>query len=58
MSDNDFGEESICKKCQKRKDIRELYDMIIICQGHIHTFGERDCAECRENQLSGENPQI
>jgi len=50
--------EGICKKCQERKDIRELYDMIIICQGHIHTFGERDCAECRENQLSGENPQI
>ena len=39
--------EGICRKCGKRKDIKELYDMIIISMGHTHKTGERDCEECR-----------
>jgi len=46
--------EGFCRKCGKRKDIRELYGIIIISRGYTNTFGERDCRECRETTKKGE----
>jgi len=47
--------EATCKKCGQKKDARELYEIIIISQGHIHTYGEKDCLECQGEQKKDES---